>query len=185
MKLFAAGAAFLAIALSLMACGGGSSTSSSPTATSNAGTSGGSNSTKSLDLSGGTGGVPLTMKAAPKNAIKSPASGGGRVLVTADPVVMNITTDSRTLAQAKQAIVSGAEGETFVRFVVDEKDALLYEATEGGGADTFLVYVAPAATPGYVCLSPTLAVSKNANGKVFSEPVARQMLDACRSLAKQ
>jgi hypothetical protein len=154
----------------------------SPSGTVPNGVSGG---TKSLDLSGGSSGVPLTMTAAPATAIKHPDPSGGGMDVSADQVLMNVTTDSRTLAQARQSITSGNEGATFVRFLVDESDALLYEAKGGGGADTFLVYVAPAATPGYVCVSPTLAVSKNDNGKVYSEAAARQMLGACKSLVKQ
>jgi hypothetical protein len=194
MKLINGGIASLAVTLSLAACGGSSNTggttpaagsTSTAASTSKTVPSGAASGTKSLDLSGGAAGVPITMKAAPANAVKSAASGGGGVLITGDQMVMNVTTDSRTLAQAKQSITSGAEGATFVRLLVDESDALLYEAKEGGGADTYLVYVAPSATPGYVCVSPTLAVSKNDNGKVYSEAVARQMLAACRSLAKQ
>lgn len=180
-------AGLVAVFLVVTGCGGSSDTAStsatpvsSATATPTSSAGAASADTESLDL---LPYLPLVMQAAPPGAVVEPATGAA-VTVSGGHVIFSVETDTRTLQQAKQDIQGPHPGQTFKRAVVDEADALMYEAATETGASTFLVYVAPAQALGYVCRSRDIAVG-NRTTKTWTEDQAREVLAACRSLVKK
>ena len=116
----------------------------------------------------------ISMTTAPAGA-KVDASAGGTMLVIDDKMSVGLSSEKDLVEKKKEAQEGSLQ--KFARFVVDEPDAILWEAkSEIDGSSNYLLVV-------NVKLGEEKVKSCSTDGYgTFTEANARKVLEACRSL---
>jgi hypothetical protein len=173
--------------LGVTACGGsGSSSGGAPASspgTSNsspsAGDGGSTDLSSIVDLSA-VSSLPLTMKAPSGSTAITDAAGAGVLVhqVSGGNFAAEIDPTTTSFAVVRGEFRAIKAPFAFVKFTVDEPNALIYEqhVTDGGqDTDSYSAYYEPTSPSGYFCASES--------GSTHTEAEAQAVLAACKTLA--